>query len=141
MWAFLYVFLVNKELISDGYISKSVIVSATSCLTFKNNEKSLSKLFQHFIFSTSNVKEPCFILSPTPLVLVRLFILDIQIGVWWLYFSFLWWLKMSTFNAYCLYLAFFRIYGLRVSFSNLQLTFSLSSLCLWWTEDLNFNEV
>lgn len=34
-------------------------------------------------------------------------------------------------NAYCLYLAFFfRIYGLEISFSNLQLTFSLSSLCL-----------
>lgn len=40
----------NKELISDGYISKSVIVSATSCLTFKIMKKSLSKLFQHFIF-------------------------------------------------------------------------------------------
>lgn len=83
-------FLVNKELISDGYISKSVIESATSCLTFKNNEKESFEVIPALHISTSNVKESLlFIVSPTPLVLVRLFILDIQIGVWWLYFSFL----------------------------------------------------
>lgn len=59
-------FLVNKELISDGYISKSVIVSAT-CLTFKNNEKESFKVIPALHFSTSNKEALAFYSITNPL--------------------------------------------------------------------------